>query len=230
MCGELAALADSLGRCQARQADAVLAEWEAGLRAGLAGVAGSRAELERQVGWYEAIRGVLAGDGGVPLAVGEGRRAAREEQLEQVLAGIRVAAEVTVGQAAYREHLLGVTERYRAGLFVCDAVAGVPGTNNAHEGVFGQVRRQARQQTGFKQIRRVLQRHGAWLVYEVAGSVEEEQARAAGVGAAAYTAERARFAEWQARFRGRHRWRQRPAAVLAGLEAQWEDGCANSTQ
>jgi len=53
----------------------------------------------------------------------------------------------------FRADLFQLSDRYWAGLFHCYDVRGLPATNNAHESLFGQTKRQLRRQLGVRELR-----------------------------------------------------------------------------
>ncbi|MDH7475744.1 MAG: hypothetical protein QHJ74_17350, partial [Anaerolineae bacterium] len=121
-------------------------------------------------------------------------------------------------------------ESYWSGLFVCYDIVGLPRTTNDLEGLFGQVKRNLRRQSGLSQLRQPLQRQGAWLIYR---SQEETAAdlhrRLAQVPVETYRAERSRFTSRQECFRRRYHWRHNRAAVLAQLEGRWASSGPDSS-
>jgi hypothetical protein len=228
---ELQALAASLARAQTVMPHPLLLEWSSTLSRIVPLYQEREAELRLAQKWMEDLRQVLDA---APLPRKEERglgasRVAR--QLALILGAIMDEREVSEWQQRVQRHIRGVSERYWRGILVCYDQVGVPRTNNALEGRFGSVRRQARRQSGFGQLRRVLLRHGAWLMYQAEDAdVTALQERLAQVPQEIYQQERARFEQRQARFQVRHRWYRQPEAVLAELEADWMHACASFTQ
>jgi hypothetical protein len=228
---ELQALVASLNRAQAVAPHPLLADWASTLSSILPTYQHRAAELRQTQTWLCAVRQVLDA-AALPTRDERGPGAdAVARDLATVLGAIMDTPEVTEWQQEVQQHLRAVSERYWRGILVCYDQVGVPRTNNDLEGRFGQVRRQARRQSGFRQLRRPLLRHGAWLIYQADDvDVAALQARLARVPHAVYAQERARFAQRQARFQVRHRWQRRRDTVLADLEADWAHVCASFTQ
>lgn len=228
---DLQALAASLARTQVVQSHPLLEEWSATLRRFLAAYYERAVELQQTQSWLERLRQVLDA-APLPSASDRGVGAdAVARQLAGVLGWIVDTPEVTAWQQRVQRHLQAVSERYWRGILVCYEHMGVPRTNNDLEARFGQVRRQARRQCGFGQLRRPLLRHGAWLIYQAGDAdVTALQARLAQVPGAVYQQERARFIQRQARFGVRSRWHRQRDAVLTELEAEWSHVCATFTQ
>jgi hypothetical protein len=231
LAADLQALAASLGRCVASTPHPLLAQWQTTLQALVEQYAGQVAEIGRGADWLVAIRQVLdaaalptvdaRGEGGDQVAL----------QMAHVLGPIMDEQNLTPWQQQVQTHLRRVSERYWSGVFVCYDQVGVPRTNNDLERMFGRMRRQARRQSGFGQLRRPLLRYGAWLIEQpCAADVAELQARLAAVPRAVYEQERARFEQRQARFQMRSRWQRKRDGVLADLEAQWSHRRADFTQ
>jgi hypothetical protein len=228
---DLQALAASLKRVQQQQPHPLLAEWSSVLSSIVPNYQERAAHLHQTQGWLEAVREVLDA-AALPTVEQRGPGADRvARQLALVLGAIMDEGEVSEWQVEVQRHMQGVSERYWRGILVCYEQVGVPRTNNDLEGRFGQLRRQARRQSGFRQLRRVLLRQAAWLIYQAEDAdVRALQTRLAQVPQEVYQQERARFAQWQARFQVRHRWQRQRDAVLAELEADWAHVCASFTQ
>lgn len=229
MYAELQQLRGSLGRALGVREDRQLRCWYERLAEALGKRAKELAQLEQVGQWIGAIRAVLArGE-----ASAEGRSRAHADAVARELAGVlgQIADErgLSAWQEQARKHILGVSERYWSGLFVCYEVGGVPRTNNEMENLFRRTRQGVRRRTGFKNPRRVVQREGAWLVYEVTESMAELKGRLGAVGAARYRTEWARYKAWQQHLGRRNHWRRSSQAVLADLEAQWASVSANYT-
>lgn len=226
---DVQALVQSLGRCLSRQEDPTLRAWRALLQECLSRYQAAFGEVAEAQSWIGVIRQVLDA-AGLPSEQNRGAGAdAVARQLAQVLGELADRQDLSAWLQSVREHVCGVSERYWSGLFVCYEVVGVPRTNNDLEALFGLTRQRIRQQTGAKQVRRVIARSGAWLIYPCDADVEALQQRLAGVRYEVYQQERAQFEQRQGRFRQRLRWRRNRSGVLDELEAQWASLCANST-
>ncbi|MCP4994059.1 MAG: hypothetical protein GY934_09805, partial [Gammaproteobacteria bacterium] len=94
----------------------------------------------------------------------------------------------------FRDDLLARSERYWSGLFHCYDIVGLPRTNNNHESLYGQIKRQLRRQSGLSQVREPLLHRGAWIVLQTkATSPTDLQNQLAQVSWEDYFAERARY-------------------------------------
>ena len=129
----------------------------------------------------------------------------------------------------FRDKLLNLSERYWSGLFHCYDVVGLPATNNDHESLYGQTKRQLRRQLGISELREALLRRGAWAVFQIgAASLDHLTERLAQVRWKEYAAERARYERRQSQFRRRYRWRHHRDSVLRKRVADWTEaifGC-----
>jgi len=225
---DLQALAASLQRCLEQHGDPILHQWHAMLRASLPSYRAAFAEVAEAQTWVAAIRAVL--DVALPTDQDPGAGGdAVARQLAHLLGPLADRSDLSPWLRTVRDHLTGLSERYWRGLFVCYDRVGVPRTNNELEALFGTTRRRARQQTGYKQVRRPIARQGAWLLYPPDADVQTLQRRLEGVPHTVYQDERAAFEQRQARFRQRLRWQRNRAGVLEQLEAQWASVCANFT-
>lgn len=225
---DLQALNGSLQRCLEQQEDSTLRQWQRALQGILPSYQAAFAEVDEAQRWVAALRTVL--DVALPTEQTPGPGGdAVARQMAQVLGTLADRTDLSVWQQTMRDHLGRLSERYWSGLFVCYDLRGVPRTNNDLEGLFGATRRRARQQSGYKQVRRPLARQGAWLLYTPDADVSALQQRLAGVPRAIYQEERAAFEQRQERFRQRLRWKRNRTKVLEQLEAQWVSVCADFT-
>ncbi len=179
------------------------------------------AEVQQAHRWVTDIADLLdqplpsatqAGVGGDQVAV----------DLAHHLGGLADLPELSPWLTQFRTHLFRLSDRYWAGLFHCYAVVGLPATNNAHESLFGQTKRQLRRQRGVKELREPLLRRGAWLVFRRATtSPEHLHADLAQVSWAEYSAELKRYTHRQTQFQRRYRWRHQRDAVLQQRLTDW---------
>jgi hypothetical protein len=219
---DLAALRDSLARCLWVNENPRLRRWQITLTQQVQAYAANFAVVRQAQAWIEALRQTLDA---IPLPTrlrpGAGGDAAARQGAET----LGQIADQTVTDPwlnTFRQDLCAISERYWSGLFVCYDIVGLPRTNNALERLFGQTKRQTRRQTGLRQIRQPLQRHGAWLIYQSHdATVTELLSRLAHVPRQVYRAERTRWLARQAHFQHRYRWRHQRTAVLAELETAW---------
>jgi hypothetical protein len=217
---DMEALAASLQRCLDQQEDPTLRQWSRALQGLLPRYQAVFADVAEAQTWVAAIGAVL--DVALPTeqAPGPGSDAVAR-QVAQLLGVLADRTDLSPWLQTVREQLSQLSERYWRGLFVCYDVRGVPRTNNDLEGLFGATRRRARQQSGYKQVRRPIARQGAWLLYTPDADVSALERRLAGVPREIYQEERAAFEQRQERFRQRLRWKRHRTEVLEQLEAQW---------
>lgn len=115
-------------------------------------------------------------------------------------------ADLSPWLAQFRDNLLALSERYRSGLFHCYTSLGLPRTNNDHESLYGQLKRQLRRQLGFSQLAHPLLKPGASTLFKTkAISPTHLQRRLAQVNWQDYFAERTRYVRRQEQFRRRYR-------------------------
>jgi len=219
---DLQAIQASLARCLAWREDPHLRLWHDTLAEVLPAYEPSFTAVRQGKGWVEGLRDILDE---APLPTREDPGSGGDEvarRLAHRLGWLAAQEVLCPWLEEFREHLFTVSESYWSGLFVCYDVKGLPRTTNGLEGLFGQTKQALRRQTGLRQIRRPLQRQGAWLFYQ---SQEETVAdlcrRLSQVPVEAYRVERERFARRQENFRFRCQWRRRRGAILGGLEGLW---------
>jgi hypothetical protein len=218
---DLQAIGASLQRCCQQHAHPVLQTWQTALARILPAYATPFAEVAQAHTWLAELRDVFD-QAQLPTRTRPSPGAATvAHDVTQRLTQLSEPVTPSPWLTDYQSHLRALTTRYAAGLFVCYDVVGVPRTNNALETVFGQTRRQVRRQSGFKQVRRILLRHGAWLLYQPDDSVAALQDRLQQVAHEAYDQERRRFEARQQGFRNRYRWQHDRTAVLNRLEQLW---------
>ncbi len=219
---DLRAIQASLARCLAQREESRLRLWHDTLAKVLPAYEPSFATVRQGKEWVEMLRDILDK---APLPTREDPGPGGDEVARRFAHGLGWIAAQEVHRPwleGFRKHLFTVSEHYWSGLFVCYDVRGLPRTTNGLEGLFGQTKRTLRCQTGLRQLRRLLQRQGAWLFY---WSQEETPAdlhqRLSQVPIDAYWAERERFARRQENFRFRGQWRRRREAILTDLEGLW---------
>jgi hypothetical protein len=222
MYADLQALHDSLTRCLQVGEEPQLRLWHTVLAQRLPTYAAGFAEVRQGQDWVAALRHTLD-EAALPTAATPGPgSAAVARQLAQVLGQMADQPVTGTWLATFRQHLLDLSERYWHGLFPCYDIVGLPRTNNALEGLYGQTKRHIRRQSGLQQIRRPLQQQGAWLIYTSHDETTAQlHTRLGRVPLPDYQAERTRWLARQAHYRQRHRWRHHRTAVLAELEAAW---------
>jgi hypothetical protein len=219
---DLQAIQASLARCLAWREETRLRHWHDTLAEVLPAYGPFFAEVQQGKEWVETLRSILDE---APLPTREepgpgGNEVAR--RFAHGLGWLAAQEELCPWLQEFRQHLFAVSERYWGGLFACYDVVGLPRTTNDLEGLFGQTKQALRRQTGLRQVRRPLQRQGAWLFYwSQERTAADLYRRLSQVPVEAYRAERKRFARRQESFRSRHQWRRRRGAVLAYLESLW---------
>ena len=219
---DLQAIRASLARCLAWREDPRLRLWHDILAEILPAYEPAFAAVRQGKEWVEMLRNILDE---APLPTREDPGPGGNEVARRFAHGLGWVAVQEVRcpwLEGFRKHIFTVSERYWSGLFVCYDVRGLPRTTNGLESLFGQTKQALRRQTGLRQVRRPLQRQGAWLFYRSREeSVADLHRRLSQVPVEAYRAERERFARRQERCRFRGQWRRRRGALLAGLEGLW---------
>jgi len=218
---DLCAVRATLAQCLQLAEDATLRQWYAVLDHLLPAYAAAFDEVQQALTWVQGIATILAS----PLPTPEAPAAAGDTvalHLAHHLGHLADLAQLPPWLTQFRETLLKVSERYWSGLFHCYAIVGLPPTNNAHESLYGQTKRQLRRQLGISELRETLLRRGAWAVFQSAAtSPQQLQARLAQVNWQDYARERARYEQRQAQFRRRYRWRHQRDAVLQQQLTDW---------
>ena len=218
---DLQALRQTVGHCLTLREDLHLRQWYTVLDTTLPRYQVAFAEITQACAWVNGIQRIL--DRPLPTAAEPGPGgAAVARALAHYLGPLATLADLSPWLQQFRQDLYDLSERYWSGLFHCYDVLGLPATNNAHESLYGQTKRQLRRQLGVCELREPLLRRGAWAVlqYEVAtpGALRE---RLAQVSWRDNATERMRYEGRQAQFRRRYRWRHHRAAVLQQRLADW---------
>ncbi len=228
MWADLQALQTTLGQCLQLAEDPHLRHWYGVLDELLPSYATRFAEVQQAHQWVTEIADLLDQPlPNAPPSEGNGDQVAVD--LAHHLGSLADLPELSPWLTQFRTHLFQLSDRYWSGLFHCYDVEGLPATNNAHESLFGQTKRQLRRQLGVRELREPLLRRGAWLVLRRATtSPEQLQADLRQVSWVEYRAERARFTHRQTQFQRRYRWRHQRDAVLQQRLADWAEaisGC-----
>lgn len=220
---DLCALQQTLAQCLALGEEPHLRHWYTVLHDSLPTYTAAFAQVSQAVDWVAAIKRIL--DVPPPTVAQPGRGGdAVALALAHYLGRLADRDDLSPWLKDVRNTLLAVSERYWAGLFPCYDIVGLPRTNNAHERLYGQLKRQLRRQVGVRALRAPLLRRGAWaLLQSNATSPAELRAQLAQVSWEDYAAERARFERHQDRLRQRYRWRHQRDAVLHQRLADWTE-------
>jgi hypothetical protein len=224
---DLQALHTTLGHCLQLAEDPHLRQWYTVLDELLPRYASLFAEVQQAHGWVTDIAALL--DQPLPTAtmLGVGGDAVALD-LARHLGRLADLSTLSPWLTQFRAALFQLSDRYWAGLFHCYDVVGLPATNNAHESLFGQTKRQLRRQLGISELREALLRRGAWLVFRRADAAPEQlHASLAQVSWLEYRAERKRYAHRQAQFRRRYRWRHQRDAILQQRLADWAEAISD---
>lgn len=227
MFADLCALRETLAQCLQLTEDAHLRQWYTVLDKLLPTYAAPFAEVQQALDWVAGIASIL--DSPLPTAAEPGADGDTVAlHLAHYLGQLADLTTLSPWLTQFRADLLACSERYWAGLFHCYNIVGLPATNNAHESLFGQTKRQLRRQLGISELREALLRRGAWLMFQSdAASVEQLHARLAQVSWQVYATERERYERRQAQFHRRHRWRHQRDAVLQQRLADWSQAISD---
>lgn len=218
---DLSALHQTLVLCLALEENAHLRQWLTALDQTLPMYKSAFDEVQQALNWVEGIKNIL--DAPLPTSDEAGLGGdAIARQLAHCLGLLATAPDLSPWLTQFRGDLWALSQRYWSGLFHCYDIVGLPPTNNDHESLYGQTKRQLRRQLGVSQLREPLLRRGAWSVFQVnANSSVELKERLAQVSWEDYAAERARYESRQERFRRRYRWRHQRDVVLQQRVADW---------
>lgn len=225
---DLVALRQTLAECLALGEDPTLHHWYTVLDRVLPRYQPAFADIRQALEWVETIATILdrplptdqePGPGGDVVAL----------ELAHALGPLADLTDLAPWLAQFRHDLLAISERYWSGLFHCYNIGGLPRTNNDHESLYGQLKRQLRRQSGFSELRQPLLRRGAWTIFKTkTTSPAQLRDRLAQVSWPDYFAERTRYERHQEQFRRRYRWRHQRDAVLRQRVADWSiavSGC-----
>jgi hypothetical protein len=228
MFDDLSALRKTLAECLLLEDDAHLRHWHTVLDSILPTYQVPFAEVRQALDWVDGVETILnrplptteePGTGGDAVAL----------NLAHYLGHLADLTDLAPWLTQFRDDLLNLSERYWSGLFPCYDVVGLPATNNEHESLYGQTKRQLRRQLGISELREALLRRGAWAVFQIgATSPELLSERLAQVTWKEYAAERVRYERRQSQFRRRYRWRHHRDSVLQKRVADWAEailGC-----
>jgi hypothetical protein len=218
---DLQALRQALTECLALGEDPTLRHWLSVLDRTLPGYEPAFADISQALAWVEHLGTLLDRPLPTDTEPGFGGDAVALE-LAHLLGPLADRTDLSPWLTQFRDDLLALSERYWSGLFHCYNIVGLPRTNNDHESLYGQLKRQLRRQLGFNQLGQPLLKRGAWTLFKTkAISPADLRIRLAQVSWDDYFAERTRYDRRQAQFRRRYRWRHQRAAVLQQRVADW---------
>lgn len=218
---DLCAMKETLEQCLALREAPHLRCWYTVLSETLPEYQSGFGEVTQALKWVDGIKEVLS----VPLPTatepGPGGDAVAR-RLAHHLGRLATIADLSPWLTQFRQDLFDLSERYWSGLFHCYDIANLPRTNNDHESLYGQTKRQLRRQLGVSELREPLLRRGAWAILQVdVDAPAKLRGRLAQVTWEDYAAERVRYERRQERFRRRYRWRHQRDAVLQQRVADW---------
>lgn len=221
MFDDLCALRQTLTQCLTLGDDPHLRHWYTVLDRSLPSYELAFAEIRQTLDWMDCIKTIL--DSPLPTVEEPGLGSdAVALNLAHYLGYLADLTDLDPWIMQFRDDLLDVSERYWSGLFHCYDIVGLSPTNNDHESLYGQTKRQLRRQLGISELREPLLRRGAWAVFQInAASPAELKERLAQVSWKDYAAERARYEQRQNQFRRRYRWRHQRDSVLQQRLADW---------
>lgn len=218
---DLCAIRQTLEQCLTLREDPHLHCWYKALDKTLPLYQSAFEEVTQALDWVNGIKGIL--DAPLPTVAEPGPGGDEvARRLAHHLGQLADASNLSPWLTQYRQDLFALSERYWSGLFHCYDIVGLPATNNDHESLYGQTKRQLRRQLGVSELREPLLRRGAWAVLQIdVDSPIALQERLAQVSWKDYAAERARYKRRQEQFRRRYRWRHQRDAVLQQRVADW---------
>jgi len=221
MFDDLVAIQQNLESCLAIRTDPHLRCWHDVLAEILPQYQAPFQEVSRTLAWLDGLQQILD----APLPTDDDPGPGSDEvarRLAHYLGHLAALSDLSPWQLEFRQDLFDRTERYWSGLFHCYDIVGLPPTNNDHESLYGQTKRQLRRQLGVSELREPLLRRGAWAVLQLEVDTPSQlQERLAQVSWDDYAAERARYDRRQEQFRRRYRWRHHRDTVLEQRLLAW---------
>jgi len=146
-----------------------------------------------------------------------------QRQLNRYLSRLKKQRGLSETLIKFRQHLIGITDRWGNDLFVCYDIAGVPPTNNALESRFGRLRRDQRRISGRQFNTATLLDEGPYLIWECGDSEAQVLARLQRVASnrTDYQRRYKKICVEQERRRLIYRLQHHQSQVFRELEAQW---------
>ncbi len=218
---DLCAIQQNLAQCLAIRDEPHLRGWYGVLNDILPQYQSTFAEVSQLLDWIDGIKEIF--DQPLPTDDSPGPGADQVAlEFANYLGQLAKLSHLSPWQEAFRQDLFDISERYWSGLFHCYEIVGLPPTNNEHESLYGQAKRQLRRQLGVKELREPLLRRGAWTILQL--DVDSPTAlyeRLAQVSWTDYADERIRYARRQEQFRRRYRWRHHRDTLLKQRISDW---------
>jgi hypothetical protein len=168
MFNDLCALRQTLAQCLDLEDNPTLHHWYTVLNGTLPAYEATFAEVRQALDWMDGIKATLDIPPPTAKEPGPGGDAVALDLAHYLGPLADAATALSPWLTQFRDDLLAVSERYWSGLFHCYNIVGLPRTNNDHEGLYGQTKRQIRRRLGVSELREPLLRHGAWTVLPVA--------------------------------------------------------------
>jgi hypothetical protein len=225
---DLQALRQTLVECLALAEEPTLRHWHTVLDRLLLDYESAFADVRQALAWVEQLKSGLDRPLPTDAEPGPGGDAVALD-VAHVLGALADLTDLSPWLAQFRNDLLALSQRYWSGLFPCYDIVGLPPTNNDHESLYGQLKRQLRRQLGLSQLAQPWLKRGAWTLFKTkAMSPSDLQQRLAQVSWEDYVAERTRYERRQEHCRRRYRWRHQRDAVLKQRVAAWSkvvSGC-----
>ena len=227
MFDDLCALRDTIAGCLEIEEHDVLRHWHTVLCNTLPLYEPAIMEIRQALDWMEHVGDILDAPSPTKEKPSIGGDAVALK-LAHFLGALADNAELSPWLGQLRTNLLAVSERYWSGLFHTYDIVGLPRTNNAHESLYGRMKRQLRRRLGISELRESLMRNGAWTAFPIsAASSSELEECLMQVSQEDYFAERTRYEQRQEQFRRRYRWRHRRDDVLKQRVADWAEVAHN---
>jgi hypothetical protein len=224
---DLCALRQTLAQCLALGEDLQLRRWHTALNDILPAYKFAFVQVRQALDWVDEVAGILNAPRPTTETDSPGGNAVALK-MAHYLGQLADITDLSPWLMQFRDTLLTLSERYWSGLFHCYDIIGLPRTNNDHESLYGQTKRQLRRQLGVSELREPLLRRGAWTIFQInAASPAELRERLAHVSWEDYAAERDRFEQRQDQFRRRYRWRHHRDDVLRQRLTDWAEAISN---
>ena len=146
-----------------------------------------------------------------------------QQRLNRYLSHLQKQPGLSEWLMEFRQHLIGITDRWGDDLFVCYDIPGVPSTDNALESRFGRLRRDQRRISGRQFNTATLLNEGAYLAWECDEDEEQVLARLRRVATnhVDYQQRYQKLCTEQEQRRLCYRLKHHLPKILRELESQW---------